>query len=46
MDKLAALAQPRLWVDTGDPDLDRELCGFLRVRTGRGREMVMRVATS
>lgn len=45
-DKLAALAQPRLWVDTGDPDLDRELCGFLRVRTGRGREMVMRVATS
>ncbi len=45
-DKLAALAQPRLWVDTGDPDLDRDLGGFLRVRTGRNREMVMRVATS
>lgn len=44
--KLAALAQPKLWVDTGDPDLDHELCGFLRVRTGRGREMMMRIATS
>ena len=45
-DKLASLAQPLLWVDTGDPDLDRDLCGFIRVRTGRGHEMVMRIATS
>ena len=44
--KLAALAQPRLWVDTGDPELDRTLSGFVRVRTGRGREMMMRIAAS
>lgn len=42
-DKLAALAQPRLWVDTGDPELDSGLAGFIRVKTGRGREMMMRV---
>ncbi|MEM1236933.1 MAG: NAD(+)/NADH kinase [Pseudomonadota bacterium] len=45
-DKLAALAQPRLWVDTGDPYLDQELSGFVRVRTARGREMMMRVSAS
>ena len=45
-DKLAALAQPRLWVDTGDPALDAALAGFVRVRTGRRREMVMRIALS
>jgi predicted polyphosphate/ATP-dependent NAD kinase len=44
--KLAALAQPRLWVDTGDPDLDAALSGFVRVRTGRGRETMMRIAAS
>ena len=43
-DKLASLAQPRLWVDSGDPDLDAELSGFLRVRTGRGRETMMRLS--
>jgi predicted polyphosphate/ATP-dependent NAD kinase len=42
--KLAALAQPRLWVDTGDPALDAGLAGFVRVRTGAGRETVMRLA--
>jgi predicted polyphosphate/ATP-dependent NAD kinase len=41
--KLLALAQPRLWVDTGDPALDAALSGFIRVRTGRGRTMVMRI---
>ena len=41
--KLAALAQPCLWVDTGDPALDQALSGYLRVKTGRGREMMMRV---
>jgi predicted polyphosphate/ATP-dependent NAD kinase len=44
--KLAALAQPRLWVDTGDPALDARLSGFVRVRTGRGRETMMRIAAS
>ncbi|MEL6207965.1 MAG: NAD(+)/NADH kinase, partial [Pseudomonadota bacterium] len=45
-DKLSALSQPKLWIDTGDPELDQELSGFLRVHTARGREMVMRVGTS
>jgi len=45
-DKLATLAQPRLWVDTGDPGLDQALSGYLRVKTGRGRETMMRVGTS
>ena len=45
-EKLATLAQPRLWVDTGDPALDRALSGYLRVKTGHGREMMMRVGAS
>ncbi len=44
--KLSALAQPRLWVDTGDPALDAALSGFVRVRTGAGRETLMRVAAA
>lgn len=44
--KLAALAQPRLWVDTGDPALDARLAGYVRVRTGRGRETMMRIGAS
>jgi predicted polyphosphate/ATP-dependent NAD kinase len=44
--KLAALAQPRLWVDTGDPALDAALAGFVRVRTGAGRDTLMRVAAA
>lgn len=44
--KLAALALPRLWVDTGDPALDQALSGYLRVKTGRGRETLMRVGAS
>ncbi|MEM9249531.1 MAG: NAD(+)/NADH kinase [Pseudomonadota bacterium] len=39
--KLAALAQPRLWVDTGDAALDAALSGFIRVKTGAAREMMM-----
>jgi predicted polyphosphate/ATP-dependent NAD kinase len=39
--KLSALAQPRLWVDTGDSDLDASLSGFIRVQTGAAREMMM-----
>lgn len=45
-DKLATLAQPRLWVDTGDPELDQALSGYLRVKTGQGRETMMRVGAS
>jgi predicted polyphosphate/ATP-dependent NAD kinase len=45
-DKLAALAAPRLFVDTGDPALDAELAGFVRVQTGSARFTLMRVGTS
>ncbi len=45
-DKLAALSEPRLWVDTGDPALDRDLSGYLRVKTAAGRETMMRVGAS
>lgn len=45
-DKLAALATPRLHVDTGDPDLDAALVGFVRVQTGAGRFTMMRIGTS
>ena len=44
-DKLAALAPPILWIDTGDPALDASLCGFVRVRTGWRRETMMRIAS-
>lgn len=43
-DKLMSLAQPRLWVDSGDPALDDNLAGFVRVRTAPGRETVMRLS--
>ncbi|MDG2406382.1 MAG: NAD(+)/NADH kinase [Paracoccaceae bacterium] len=44
--KLASLAQPRLWVDTGDATLDTALSGFIRVRTGANRQMIMRIGES
>ncbi len=43
-DKLVALEPPNLWVDTGDPGLDEELCGYLRVRVGPRRQIVMRIS--
>ncbi|MFK7791171.1 MAG: ATP-NAD kinase family protein [Devosiaceae bacterium] len=43
-DKLASLAQPRLWVDSGDAQLDAELAGFVRVNTARGRQTMMRLS--
>ncbi len=43
-DKLAHLSQPTLWIDSGTPELDASLSGFLRVRTGRGRETMMRLS--
>ena len=42
-EKLAALAQPKLWIDTGDPDLDAQLAGFVRVHTAPGRQTMMRI---
>lgn len=42
-EKLAALSPPRLLLDTGDPALDAGLSGYLKVRTGPGRSMVMRL---
>jgi len=44
-DKLRTLAEPRLWVDTGDPGLDARLGGYVRVHTGAGRAMMMRIAS-
>jgi predicted polyphosphate/ATP-dependent NAD kinase len=43
-DKLVALDPPTLRVDTGDPDLDRELAGFRRVRVGPNRILVLNVS--
>jgi predicted polyphosphate/ATP-dependent NAD kinase len=45
-DKLAALATPRLWVDTGDPALDADLAGYVRLQTGAARFTLMRIGTS
>jgi len=45
-DKLAALAGPRLWVDTGDAALDAALAGYVRVQTGAARYTLMRIGTS
>jgi predicted polyphosphate/ATP-dependent NAD kinase len=42
--KLLALAENRLLADTGDPVLDRALCGFIRVRIGPSRSTLMRLA--
>lgn len=41
--KLAALPGPRLFVDTGDPALDRAMTGFVRVHTGPRRTTLMRL---
>lgn len=43
-EKLARLPRPELLVDTGDADLDRALAGYLRVTTGPGETLVMRIA--
>jgi predicted polyphosphate/ATP-dependent NAD kinase len=42
-EKLAALPEPRLLLDTGDPALDAALTGFVRVRTGPRQTMLMRM---
>jgi predicted polyphosphate/ATP-dependent NAD kinase len=42
--KLLALDPPLLHVDTGDPVLDRVLCGYRRVHVAPRRTLVYRVA--
>jgi predicted polyphosphate/ATP-dependent NAD kinase len=44
VDKLVRLDPPWLRVDTGDEALDAELSGYIRVHTGPGRTIVMKVA--
>lgn len=43
--KLLALEEKRLLVDTGDPALDRDLAGYWRVVVGPQEDMVMRIET-
>lgn len=45
-EKLSSLTTPALFVDTGDPQLDQNLAGFIRVQIGRGKFMMMRVVAS
>jgi predicted polyphosphate/ATP-dependent NAD kinase len=40
LEKLLALDPQRLLVDTGDPELDRELSGYRRVRVAPGHTVV------
>jgi predicted polyphosphate/ATP-dependent NAD kinase len=42
--KLLALEPPLLRVDTGDPELDRALCGYRRVHVAPRRTLIYRVA--
>lgn len=42
-EKLSRLGRPELLADTGDPDLDRRLSGYTRVRTGPQRSVMMRI---
>jgi predicted polyphosphate/ATP-dependent NAD kinase len=44
LDKVLALDPPELRVDTGDPDLDRKLAGFRRVRIAPNRTLVVNVS--
>lgn len=44
-DKLLVLDPPCLRVDTGDPELDAELCGYVQVEVAPKRSIVMKVST-
>ncbi len=44
-DKLLTLAPPTLWVDTGDPELDARLSGYMRVDVGPRQQIVMKVSS-
>jgi predicted polyphosphate/ATP-dependent NAD kinase len=43
-DKLLALDPPNLWVDTGDPELDQQFCGYVRVHVGPHEQIVMNIS--
>jgi predicted polyphosphate/ATP-dependent NAD kinase len=43
-EKLYALGQQPLWVDTGDPEVDRTLTGYTRVVTGYNERAVRKVS--
>jgi predicted polyphosphate/ATP-dependent NAD kinase len=43
-DKLLMLDPPNLWVDTGDPELDTELAGYVRVHVGPRQQIVIKVS--
>lgn len=45
-EKLLALPDRRLLVDTGEATLDQELSGFWRITVGPDEEMVMRIAAA
>lgn len=44
-DKLLTLSSPTLWVDTGDPELDRHLEGYMRVDVGPRQQVIMKVSS-
>ncbi|HWE58334.1 MAG TPA: NAD(+)/NADH kinase [Solirubrobacteraceae bacterium] len=44
-DKLHALAPPTLWVDTGEPELDAHLSGYVRVDVGPRQQIVMKLSS-
>jgi predicted polyphosphate/ATP-dependent NAD kinase len=43
LEKLTALEPLRLLVDTGDPEVDRMLAGWMRVAVGPGRSTLIRI---
>ncbi|MFF1553300.1 ATP-NAD kinase family protein [Rhodococcus erythropolis] len=44
LDKLIALDNSPLRVDTGDAELDTRLAGYIRIRTGHDRSTILRIA--
>ncbi|WP_232252945.1 hypothetical protein [Rhodococcus erythropolis] len=44
LDKLIALDNSPLRVDTGDAELDTHLAGYIRVHTGDDRSTILRIA--
>ena len=45
-ERLASLNSSPLIVDTGDPELDEELCGFYSVSTGHGKRAIYKAIPS
>ena len=44
INKILSLNGEPFLVDTGDPELDRELQGYIRVTTGFGKQLVYKVS--